>query len=96
MQEAIRAVEKAERTISQEDVDSAWKRVNRLPRGGKTRNELSDRLNIVQEQIFAIKRIKEDIENMTDLNEKGKIQEEINKLPKGDIRDELQDMLDKK
>lgn len=95
LQQAIEAVKKAERTLQQIDLDSAWVEVRLLPEG-KDRDELSDRLNIVQELIFAIKQIEKDIGNMKDLEDESWIQREIDRLPSGSEKVRLQRELDSK
>lgn len=95
LSEAIEAVKKAERTLQQIDLDRAWVKVKLLAEG-KDRDELSDRLNIVQELIFAIKQIEKDIDNMKSLEDEYWIQREIDRLPSGSERNRLQQKLDNK
>lgn len=95
LSEAMEAVKRAERTLQQIDLDSAWVKVKSLPEGND-RNELSDRLNIVQELIFAIKQIEKDIDNMKSLDDESWIQREIDRLPSGSERNRLQKDLDNK
>lgn len=93
LSEAIEAVKRAERTLQQIDLDSAWVKVKLLPEGND-RNELSDRLNIVQELIFAIKQIEKDIYYMKTLEIESWIQREIDRLPNVTEKDRLQKELD--
>lgn len=95
LSEAIEAVKRAERTLQQIDLDIAWVKVKSLSESND-RNELSDRLNIVQELIFAIKQIEKGIDNMKSLEDESWIQREIDRLSGGSERNRLQKDLDNK
>ena len=100
--EANEAVEKAEDTKFQEDVDSARDLVNKLP-DGKDKDDLNDRLDAIQKDIDdnkelddKIKEIEDDINNADGLDDLDNIQEKIDSLPDGEDKDRLQDELDDK
>lgn len=95
LHEAIESVKRAEKTLQQIDLDSAWIVVKLLP-DGRDGDELFDRLNIVRELIFAIKQIEKDINNMNSLEDEFWIQREIDRLPSGSEKSRLQEKLDSK
>lgn len=95
LKEATELVKIAEDTIKQVDVDKAINKVIFLD-DNKDRDDLFDRLSIVQELVYAIERIDKDIDNMTSREDKKFIQRDIDRLPSCREKDRLQDKLDNK
>jgi alpha-tubulin suppressor-like RCC1 family protein len=93
---AIAAVEKAEQTQKQEDVDSARTLVNKLPYGND-RTDLNKRLDAVQNIINLFKdaenrvQIAENVKTASSVNSARTV---VNKLPAGDRKDSLNARLD--
>ncbi|WP_147566610.1 OmpL47-type beta-barrel domain-containing protein [Clostridium tyrobutyricum] len=93
---AIAAVEKAEQTQKQEDVDSARTLVNKLPYGND-RTDLNKRLDAVQNIINLFKdaenrvQIAENVKTVSSVNSARTV---VNKLPAGDRKDSLNARLD--
>lgn len=98
LEEIIEAVELAEHTKTQEDVDCARGLVGRLPES-KEKDDLSNRLDTIQKEIDE-KNAYDDIENairdMTNPSEAKDIQKDIDDLKDGKYKNRLQEKLNKK
>ena len=107
LKDAIAKVEKAESTLSKDDVDIAQSAIDKLP-DGTDKDELQDRLDKVKEEIAKneeadrlealIKDATEKVEKVENTKSKVDVssaQSAINKLPDGTIKDDLQNRLDK-
>lgn len=92
LEDATKAVEKAEQSKSQEDLDAAQKEVNRLP-DGQDKTDLQNRIDAVQKIIDAANAVKhaEETKNQSDVDQ---AQKDIDKLPNGKDKDDLQKQLD--
>ncbi|NFV77397.1 hypothetical protein FDE98_15060 [Clostridium sporogenes] len=106
LEDATKAVEKAENSQNQDDVDKAREKVNKLP-DGKEKDNLNDRLDEVQNKINEKKdqeqKAKEEkeakdavekAENSQNQDDVDKAKEKVNKLPDGKEKDNLNNRLD--
>ncbi|APU86987.1 OmpL47-type beta-barrel domain-containing protein [Clostridium botulinum] len=106
LEDATKAVEKAENSQNQDDVDKAREKVNKLP-DGKEKDNLNDRLDEVQNKINEKKdqeqKSKEEkeakdavekAENSQNQDDVDKAREKVNKLPDGKEKDDLNNRLD--
>ncbi len=106
LEDAIKAVEKAENSQNQDDVDKAREKVNKLP-DGKEKDNLNNRLDEVQNNINEKKdqeqKAKEEkeakdavekAENSQNQGDVDKAREKVNKLPDGKEKDDLNNRLD--
>ena len=99
LQAAIDAVEKAEKTITQEDVDSARTLVNKLPKG-QDRTELNNRLDLVQKEIDRRKALEEatklvvKAESTVDRADINKAYTSVNRLPNSTEKTDLLNRLE--
>ncbi|ADO59421.1 Minor protease epr [Paenibacillus polymyxa] len=96
LQDAIKKVEKAEQSKSQEDIDRARDAVNKLP-DGKVKDELNDRLDKIQKEVDeankyekAVKKA-EQTKSQTDVNTARDV---VNTLPDGAEKDAYHKRLD--
>ncbi|MCH4259305.1 MAG: hypothetical protein LKF87_10120 [Clostridium tyrobutyricum] len=93
---AIAAVEKAEQTQKQDDVDSARTLVNKLPYGND-RTDLNKRLDAVQNIINLFKDAENRVQIAENVKTAGSVNSArtvVNKLPAGDRKDSLNARLD--
>ncbi|WP_061329656.1 OmpL47-type beta-barrel domain-containing protein, partial [Clostridium sporogenes] len=106
LEDATKAVEKAENSQNQDDVDKAREKVNKLP-DGKEKDNLNNRLDEVQNKINEKKdqeqKAKEEkeakdavekAENSQNQDDVDKAREKVNKLPDGKEKDNLNNRLD--
>jgi minor extracellular protease Epr len=103
LQDAKDKVEKAESTKKQEDVDTARDAVNKVP-DGQIKDDLNDRLDLVQKEIDDAKKLADLIADATSKVEKAELsksqtdvntaRDAVNKLPNGQIKDNLNSRLD--
>ncbi|BAO05030.1 hypothetical protein CF067_17380 [Clostridium sporogenes] len=106
LEDATKAVEKAENSQNQDDVDKARDKVNKLP-DGKVKDDLNNRLDEVQNKINEKKdqeqKAKEEkeakdavekAENSQNQDDVDKAREKVNKLPDGKEKDDLNNRLD--
>jgi len=92
------AVEKAEDTLKQEDIDSAQGLVNKLPTG-QDKQDLQDRLDRLQQEVDNSLReateAVEKVEETLDRNDLEDAKDKVDKLPEGTVKDDLIDRLEK-
>ncbi len=106
LDDATKAVEKAENSQNQDDVDKAREKVNKLP-DGKEKDNLNERLDEVQNNINdkkdqeqkskeekEAKDAVEKAENSQNQDDVDKAREKVNKLPDGKEKDDLNNRLD--
>ncbi|MFT8352898.1 MAG: hypothetical protein ABF685_28775, partial [Clostridium saccharoperbutylacetonicum] len=89
--DATKAVEQAEQSKSQSDLDLAQKEINRLP-DGQDKTDLQNRINVIQDIINATNAVKkaEESKNQSDVEE---AQKAIDKLPDGSDKSTLTDRI---
>lgn len=95
---ATEAVEKAESTLKQGDVDDAQNLVNQLP-SGKDKEELQNRLDKLQKELDDLLKeateAVEKVEETLDRDDLEDAKDKVDKLPEGKVKEDLEERLDK-